>query len=140
MRLLRNLALGVTFLVIACNDPTSASIASSVSGSWEIPQTVPGSDFWMTLANDENLLSGSGILLVEAGDGGYSTIHGAVDDNVVNLDFTPLDERSRGATTISGHFRGRLILGELRGTMQFGDSPDTSPVPMVFVRKELIPR
>jgi hypothetical protein len=94
----------------------------------------------MTLANDGSSLSGSGIVLVEAGNGGYSTIEGGVDGNVVTLDFTPLNENPDGAAAVSGHFTGRLALGELRGRMQFTGFPDASPVPMVFVRKILTPK
>ena len=139
MQLLRSLAPGLTVLVLACSEPTSAGIASSVTGSWETRFAAPGSGFWMTLANDGSSLSGSGIVLVEAGDGGYSTIEGGVDRTVVTLDFTPLKENPDGAATVGGHFTGRLEWGELRGTMQFNGPSSTDTVPIVFVRKTLTP-
>jgi hypothetical protein len=139
MRLLRISALGAIVLVLACSDPTSASIASSVSGSWEIPEMVPGSGFAMTLANHGSLLSGSGVVLMEAGTGAYSTIQGEVDGHVVNLDFTLLPTGNQSSTgTISQHFTGRLVQDQLRGTMTFSQSSD--PVPTTFVRMVLTPR
>jgi hypothetical protein len=140
MRLIRNLALGAIVLGFGCSDPTSASIASSVTGSWKIPQTVPGSGFAMTLANNGSSLSGSGVVLVEAGPAFYSTVQGEVDGSVVNLDFTLVPNESHGGTgTVIEHFTGALIHGELRGTMTFSQSPETSPVPIVFVRQVPIP-
>lgn len=134
MRPFQSVVIGATLLIAGCSTPTSASIASSVSGSWELHETVPGAGFWMTLAADGSSISGTGTVLVEAGGGGTATIEGAVVGDVVNLDITYQIERPGGTTTLTEHFAGRLLFDELVGTTQAGDPPNVSSERTVFIR------
>jgi len=121
---------------MGCTEPTSASIASAVSGSWVRVEEHPGSDFEMSLVATGTSLSGTGNFVVEAGPQGTMTIEGAVSGDTVNLDFTLWTELPDRAVLSTGHFEGSLVLGELRGrTVSYSQSADISFGPTVFVRK-----
>jgi hypothetical protein len=136
MRLIRNLALGAIVLGFGCNDPTNASIASAVSGSWVRVEEHPGSDFEMSLVANGTSLSGTGNFIVEAGPRGTMTVEGAVSGDTVNLDFTLSTELTDPTVVSTGHFEGSLVFGALRGRTVFYSQPaDISFGPTVFVRK-----
>ena len=135
MRQFLVLAVIASSILLGCSDPTSADIASSAAGSWSIQEHVPGNFFGMTLVANGTALSGTGTFVGEAGPGGSSIVVGAVTNGDVNLDFTLLTERTDGTDTSTAHFSGRLMLGQLRGTLQFGlASPDNPPSQATFIR------
>jgi hypothetical protein len=141
MRVTRLLALGASLIVIGCSgEPTSASIASSLTGSWVRLEEFPGNDFEMRLAADGSSLSGTGTFVGRAGPGGTITVVGTVTRDTVNLDFTLQAELSDSTVTSTAHFTGRLILQELRGTLQYGNTLSLIVAPStVFIRKHYTP-
>ncbi|HEY2896309.1 MAG TPA: hypothetical protein VGJ12_04165 [Gemmatimonadaceae bacterium] len=132
----RILAIGALSVAMGCREPTSASIASAVSGSWVRVDEHPKSEFEMSLVATGTSLSGRGDLDVEAGPQGTMTIVGAVSGDTVNLDFTLSTELPDPAVVSTGHFEGGLVFGVLRGRTVFYSQPaDISFGPTVFVRK-----
>lgn len=142
MRITGILAISASWAVIGCGgEPTSASIASSVSGAWARIEEHPGNDFEMTLAADGSSLSGTGTFVGEAGPGGNMAVVGIVTGDTVNLDFTLHTEFTDRTVTSTAHFTGHLVLPqELRGTMQYGNTLSSTVAPAtVFIRKRYVP-
>lgn len=136
MHVSRILAIATSSMLICCSEPTSATTAASVSGTWAMPESIPGNSFEMTLAANGSSLSGTGKFAGEAGPAGTLTVTGSVSNDVVNLDFVLQTSFPDHAVTSTEHFTGRLISLELRGTMQSGvASPSNPPVTAVFVRE-----
>jgi hypothetical protein len=136
IRTSRILTIGALSLAIGCSEPTSASIASAVSGSWVRVEEHPGSDFEMSLVANGSSLSGTGAFVAEAAPGGTMTIEGAVSGDTVNLDFTFATELTDRTVISTGHFTGSLMFGELRGrTLYFGEAADISLDATAFTRK-----
>jgi hypothetical protein len=136
IRTFRILAIGALSVAMGCTEPTSASIASAVSGSWVRVEEHPGSHFEMSLVATGTSLSGTGNFVVEAGPHGTMTVEGAVSGDTVNLDFTLSTELPDRAVLSTGHFEGSLVFGALRGRIVFFSQPaDISFGPTVFVRK-----
>jgi hypothetical protein len=136
IRTFRILAIGALSVAMGCTEPTSASIASAVSGSWVRVEEHPGSHFEMSLVATGTSLSGTGNFVVEAGPHGTMTVEGAVSGDTVNLDFTLSTELPDRAVLSTGHFEGSLVFGALRGRTVFYSQPaDISFGPTVFVRK-----
>jgi hypothetical protein len=136
IRTFRILAIGALSVAMGCTEPTSASIASAVSGSWVRVEEHPGSHFEMSLVATGTSLSGTGNFVVEAGPHGTMTVEGAVSGDTVNLDFTVSTELPDRAVLSTGHFEGSLVFGALRGRIVFFSQPaDISFGPTVFVRK-----
>jgi hypothetical protein len=137
MRISRICTIGALSLAIACGEPTSASIASAVSGSWVRVEQHPGNSFEMKLVATGSSLSGTGSFQGEAGPGGTMTVEGNVTKGIVSLDFTLSAELTDGTLVRTMHFTGRPSLLELRGIMQSGNNPtslgaDTT----VFIREK----
>jgi hypothetical protein len=136
IRTFRILAIGALSVAMGCTEPTSASIASAVSGSWVRVEEHPGSHFEMSLVATGTSLSGTGNFIAEAGPRGTMTVEGAVSGDTVNLDFTLSTELPDRAVLSTGHFEGSLVFGALRGRIVFFSQPaDISFGPTVFVRK-----
>jgi hypothetical protein len=123
-------------LLAGCDEPTNATLASSVAGAWELEQPVTGGYFEMTLVSDHNQVSGSGSFVAEVAPGGSLTVTGALSGSVVNLDFVLHGEGTEGSTTTNtAHFTGALVNGKLKGTMQYGvGSADNPPFATLFRR------
>jgi hypothetical protein len=137
MTLSRMLAVVVTAWCLGCSsDSTAPSIAASLRGKWTVQETVPGSSFSTTLTPSGDSLTGLGDFVVEAGGSGFSTARGDVEGDVVNLDFTLMQEFPGGGVQTFEHFIGRLSMGKLSGTMQVVDHRGLPPVPIVFVRQQ----
>jgi hypothetical protein len=136
IRTFRILAIGALSVAMGCTEPTSASIASAVSGSWVRVEEHPGSDFEMSLLANGTSLSGTGNFIAEAGPRGTMTVEGAVSGDTVSLDFTLSTELTDPTVVSTGHFEGSLVFGALRGRTVFYSQPaDISFGPTVFVRK-----
>ena len=136
IRTFRMLALGALSVAMGCREPTSASIASAMSGSWVRVEEHPGSNFEMTLVATGTSLSGTGDFDVEAGPQGTMTVQGSVSGDTVNLDFTLSTELPGPAVVSTGHFEGGLVFGVLRGrTIYYSQPADISFGPTVFIRK-----
>jgi hypothetical protein len=136
IRTFRILAIGALSVAMGCTEPTSASIASAVSGSWVRVEEHPGSHFEMSLVANGTSLSGTGNFIAEAGPRGTMTVEGAVSGDTVSLDFTLSTELPDRAVLSTGHFEGSLVFGALRGRIVFFSQPaDISFGPTVFVRK-----
>ena len=135
MRRISMLSVGVLSLSLGCSGPTSATVASAVSGSWVRVEAHPGSDFEMSLVANGTSLSGTGNFVAEAGPGGTMTIEGGVTRDTVNLDFTFSTEFTDGNVTSTGHFTGILSLGALRGNATYFSGSDITTDATTFVRK-----
>jgi hypothetical protein len=137
MVLHRTLTVVVCALCIGCSSGSTApSIAALLRGKWIMQEAVPGSSFSTTLTPTGDSLSGLGDFVVEAGGSGFSTARGRVDGNVVELDFTLMQEFPGGGVQSFEHFTGHLAMGKLKGTMQVLDRRELPPVPIVFVRQQ----
>jgi hypothetical protein len=136
IRTFRILAIGALSVAMGCTEPTSASIASAVSGSWVRVEEHPGSHFEMSLVATGTSLSGTGNFIAEAGPRGTMTVEGAVSGDTVSLDFTLSTELTDPTVVSTGHFEGSLVFGALRGRTVFYSQPaNISFGPTVFVRK-----
>ena len=123
--------------ILGCgHEPTANSIALALRGTWAVHETVVGSSFSTTLTPMGDALSGQGNFVVEAGGSGFSTVRGTVNGDVVNLDFTLMQEFTGGGVQSFEHFTGHLVNGKLSGMMQVIDHRGLPPFPIVFVRQQ----
>ena len=123
--------------ILGCGNPTSASIANAVSGRWKFGGQPPGNYFGMTLYAHGTDLSGTGIVIGEAGPHGSSAITGAVVGEEVHLDFIITTDVPNGPPPYLAHFTGKLAMGSLRGSLQYGVAgPQNPPGPVVFTRSD----
>jgi len=138
MRLSLVKAIMVSSMLLACSDPTSSEIASSLNGDWKLRLDPPEGFFGFSLTSHGTDVSGDGAFVGEAGPEGSSSITGTVSGTHVDLDFVLVPEFPAGNPTTNLHFTGQLVLGALRGSWQYTPvSPDNPPTSVLFVRDDI---